>query len=271
MRLFDSHAHLTDDGFASDLDETLARAAEAGVEAVVSIASDLEDARAALALADRARRPRVFATAGIHPHAAGSFEDTAFGELEALADDARVVALGETGLDFFYDNAPRDAQRVAFRSQLELAERLGLPVVVHAREADAEVAALVGQFAGRVVGVLHCFSSGAALLQAGLDAGWYVSFSGLITFKKYDDVELVRRVPDDRLLVETDSPYLAPVPKRGRRNEPALVRHTVEKLAEMRGQTLEDVADLTYRNACRFYGQLNIEHGARSTEHGTLK
>lgn len=261
MKLFDSHAHLTDDGFGSDLEEVLARAADAGVEFVVSIASDLEDAGAAIALAERAARPRTFATAGIHPHAAASFVDGAVGQLERLAGSAAVVAVGETGLDFHYDNAPRETQIAAFRSQLELAEGLRLPVVVHAREADDEVARLVREFAGRVTGVLHCFSSGPGLLGTGLDAGWYVSFSGLITFKKYDGQQLVRQVPDDRLLVETDSPYLAPVPRRGRRNEPALVRHTVEKLAEIRGQALEDVAELTYRNACRFYGIASAGRG----------
>ena len=232
----------------------LARAAGAGVEFVVSIASDLGDATAAAELAGRSSSPRVFATAGIHPHTAEEFSESAIEELERLLESDVVVAVGETGLDFFYDNAPRDKQIAAFRAQVQLAERCGLPVVVHAREADAQVAEIVRETAGRVTGVLHCFSSGSDLLEAGLDCGWFVSFSGLITFKKYDDQEHVRRVPDDRLLVETDSPYLAPVPRRGRRNEPALVSHTVAKLAEIRSQPIEQVAELTYENACRLYG-----------------
>jgi TatD DNase family protein len=254
LRLFDSHAHLTDESFTSELDDVLARAAGAGVEFVVSIASDLRDAVAAMALADDAGRPRVFATAGIHPHAADLYDDRSLDELERLAGSDAVVAVGETGLDFYYDNSPRDTQLAAFEAQVELAGRLGLPVVVHAREADVEVAEIVTRHADRVTGVLHCFSSGPQLLEAGLDAGWYVSFSGLVTFKKYDGQDLVRRVPDERLLAETDSPYLAPVPKRGRRNEPALVGHTVAKLAEIRGQAVDRVAELTLENACRFYG-----------------
>lgn len=254
MRLFDSHAHLTDARFASDLDDVLATAAAAGVEYVVAIASDLEDARAATRLARSATRPRVFATAGIHPHAAGLFGAAALGELERLAGEPTVVAIGETGLDFYYDNAPREAQVAAFRAQVELAAERRLPVVVHAREADAEVAKIVREYAGRAVGVLHCFSSGSQLLDAGLEAGWYVSFSGLTTFKKYDGQELVRRVPDDRLLTETDSPYLAPEPRRGKRNEPAFLQHTVARLAEIREQAIDHVAELTFQNACRFYG-----------------
>ncbi len=253
MKLFDSHAHLTDESLSSELDAVLARAADAGVELVVSIASDLRDAEAAIGIADRSSRPRVFATAGIHPHAAEQFSDSSIAELERLLEPDSVVAVGETGLDFYYDNAPRETQIAAFRAQVQLAERRGLPVVVHAREADAQVAEIVSEHAGRVTGVLHCFSSGPDLLETGLDCDWYVSFSGLITFKKYDGHDLVRRVPDDRLLVETDSPYLAPVPRRGRRNEPALVEHTVAKLAEIRSQPLERVAELTYENACRFY------------------
>ncbi len=253
MRLFDSHAHLTDARFASDLDDVLARADAAGVEGVVAIASDLDDARAAVGLAHSATRPRLFATAGIHPHNADRFGPAALLELQRLAAEPGVVAIGETGLDFYYDNAPREAQIAAFCAQLELAVDLRLPAVVHARDADAEVARIVREFAGRAIGVLHCFSSGKSLLDAGLEAGWYISFSGLTTFKKYDGQELVRRVPDDRLLAETDSPYLAPEPRRGKRNEPALLQHTVAKLAEIRGQAMDRVAETTFANACRFY------------------
>ncbi len=254
MRLFDSHAHLTDESFAEELDATLARAAERGVGAVVSIASDLDDAQAAIELAQTASRLRIWATAGIHPHEADRWTPRAAARLEELAGAGPVVAIGETGLDFYYENAPRREQSEVFRAQLELAGRLGLPVVVHSREADEETAALIEEFGGRVVGVLHCFTGGAELLDAGLAAGWYVSFSGLVTFKNFRDEETVRAVPGDRLLVETDSPYLAPTPKRGRRNEPAFLEHTVRRLAEIRGEEPEAVAEMTYENACRFYG-----------------
>ncbi len=254
MRLFDSHAHLTDESFAAELDATLARAAERGVGAVVCVASDPDDARAAIDLARMASRPRIWTTAGIHPHHAERWTPETAAQLEELAGSQPVVAIGETGLDFFYENVPRRRQGEVFRAQLELAGRLGLPVVVHSREADEDTAALIQEFAGRVVGVLHCFTGGVGLLEAGLAAGWCVSFSGLVTFKNYRDQGIVQAVPNDRLLVETDSPYLAPVPKRGRRNEPAFLEHTVRRVAEIRGEDPDQVAEKTFENACRFYG-----------------
>jgi len=254
VKLFDSHAHLTDRSFASELDAVLSRAAGRGVRTVVSIASDLEDARDAIGLAEKSSQPQVLATAGIHPHEAERWNPETHGELEDLARSSSVVAIGETGLDFHYDNAPRDAQIEAFRSQVEVAERLGMPVVAHSRDADVEVAGIVRDYRGRAIGVLHCFSGGAELLEAALEAGWYVSFSGIVTFKNFKDVQQVRAVPADRLLVETDSPYLAPVPRRGRRNEPALVKEVLERVAEIRGEEPKELAETTYRNACRFYG-----------------
>ncbi len=256
MRLFDSHAHLTDGRFDSDLSDVLERAEAAGVDALVTIASDLEDARSAIDVARSPSppQPRGWATVGVHPHEAERWTPDALDELERLASSERVVAIGETGLDFYYDNAPRQAQISAFRAQLGLAERLALPAVVHSRSADAETAELLDEVAGRVAGVLHCFTGGQALLDAGLDAGWYVSFSGIVTFANYADEDLVRRVPEDRLLVETDSPYLAPVPMRGRRNEPAFVAHVLARVAAMRDEEPSHLADATYRNACRFYG-----------------
>lgn len=254
MRLFDSHAHLTDESFAAELDATLARAAEQGVDAVVCVASDPDDARAAMDLARSASRPRIWATAGLHPHEADRWSPEAAARLEELAASELVVAIGETGLDFYYENAPRRAQSEVFRAQIDLAARAGLPVVVHSREADEETAALIQEYSGRVVGVLHCYSGGPELLQAGLAAGWYVSFSGLVTFKKFRDQDVVCAVPGDRLLLETDSPYLAPVPKRGRRNEPSFLEHTVRRVAEIRGEEPEKVAEMTFVNACRFYG-----------------
>lgn len=253
MRLLDSHAHLTDERFADDLDAVLERALAAGVQTIVCIASDLDDAAHAVELARRAGRPRLRCTAGLHPHVAGSWKPEDPQRLEVLAARDQVVAIGETGLDFHYDNAPRQAQVEAFRAQLELAEHLGLPVVVHSRAADEETAALIQQFEARATGVLHCFSGGNRLLRAGLDADWYVSFSGIVTFSKFDDDALVRAVPDDRILVETDSPYLAPVPLRGRRNEPSFVEHVLRRVADIRGASVEEMAEITYLNACRFY------------------
>ena len=248
---FDSHCHLTDRAFDEDREEVIARARAAGVSRMVSIASDPADAERAARLA--LDHDGVWSTAGLHPHAAAGFGEETRERILAVIGQPRVIAIGEAGLDYFYDNAPRAEQRAAFEWQLELAATSGLPIVVHARSADDDVAAMIRSFAGRVRGVLHCFSSGDALLHAGLDAGWYVSFSGLITFRKFDGPDLVRTVPVDRLLAETDSPYLAPVPHRGTRNEPAHVADVVAGLAGIRGETVEDVARATTANALAFY------------------
>ncbi len=255
---FDSHLHLTDARFDADRGEALARARAAGVTEMVTIASNPDDARAAAELA-RAE-PGVWATAGLHPHEASSFSDDVIAEIAELAARPDVVAIGETGLDFHYDNAPRDLQRESFRAQLALAERLALPIVVHSREADDDTRALVEEFGGRVTGVLHCFTAGASLLESGLAAGWYVSFSGIVTFGAGLEAA-VRMVPDERLLVETDSPYLSPVPVRGRRNEPAHLPHTCAALAVVRGDRPERIARLTTANARRFYGLPGGERG----------
>ncbi len=254
MRLFDSHAHLTDERFGAEIGDVLGRAVDQGVAGIVSIASDIDDAEKAMGLARRHQQPRIRCTAGIHPHVAHRCTPEALDRLRDLSRSDLVVALGEMGLDFYYDSAPRDTQIEAFQAQIELAERLALPVVVHSREADAEMARVVREVAGRVTGVLHCFSAGDEVLEAGLAADWYISFSGLITFKSFSGDQQVRRVPESRLLVETDSPYLAPVPLRGRRNEPANVKHVLERLAEIRGENPRRLAESTYENACRFYG-----------------
>ncbi len=252
MKLFDSHLHLTDDAFAEDRAEVLARAREAGVCAMVTVASNPDDARGGLALARS--EPGVWSTAGLHPHEAIGWTPSLMDEIRSLAGEAEVVGIGETGLDFFYDNSPRAAQTESFEAHLALAAELEAPAIVHSRSADAETSELVRRWAGRATGVLHCFSGGQDLLDAGLDAGWYVSFSGIVTFRKYEDDHLLRRVPLERLLVETDSPYLAPVPRRGRRNEPAYVEHTCRVVAERRGEDVETVAAATFRNACSLYG-----------------
>lgn len=248
---FDSHCHLTDHRFEGEVEAVLERARAAGVGELVSIASDADDAVAARVIA--AAHDGVWSTAGVHPHAARSATPEERYRVRALADAGEAVALGETGLDYFYDNAPRDAQRTAFAWHLETAAETGLPVVVHSREADDDTAAMIREAAG-VTGVLHCFAGGPALLEVALDAGWYVSFSGLVTFGGYGGGDLVRRVPADRLLVETDSPYLAPVPHRGKRNEPAFVVEVARAVAAMRDESPEDIAAATARNAHDFYG-----------------
>lgn len=252
MTLFDSHCHLTDERLSAEADAVIERSREAGVVGLVTIASDVQDARAALAIATR--HAHVWSTAGVHPHGAEQTDPAAMEALRELAADPRVVAIGETGLDFHYDNAPRPAQRRSFDWQLGLAAAAGLPVVVHARDADADVAAAIRAAAGEVIGVLHCFAGGADLLDAALEAGWYVSFAGLVSFARYDGADLLRAVPEDRLLIETDSPYLAPVPHRGRTNEPAFVRHVLQAVAALRGADPAALAERTTANARLCYG-----------------
>lgn len=248
--VIDSHAHLTDERLFPDVEGVVERAREAGVEAVVTIGTYPDSSREAVALA--ARFANVYATVGVHPHSADQATDAAFAELRELAREPKVVGLGETGLDYFYDNAPRDAQRASFLRHLELARETALPLVVHTRSADADTADIIADAPG-IVGVLHCFSGGRALLERALEMGWYVSFSGMITFRKYEDADLVRAVPADRILVETDAPYLAPMPYRGKINEPAYVVHTALKAAEIRGEDPVEFAAATVRNTRTFY------------------
>jgi TatD DNase family protein len=204
----------------------------------------------------------AWATAGVHPHEAGRATDEALLRVRELAADARVVAVGECGLDFHYDFAPRDAQLRVFSAQIEVAEATGLPLVVHCREADEEMTRVMRELPRGVRGVLHCFSGGERLLETALSAGWLVSVTGLVSFKRFDGAGWLRSVPEDRLMVETDAPYLAPVPHRGQRNEPAFVRLVAEAVALHREEPLEKVVAYTGANANRFFG---LEDGAART------
>ena len=228
--MIDTHAHL--DACAEPADELVARAREAGVDRIVSVGSGIDSCRETLAIA--ARHEGVFAALGIHPHQAAEPDATRLDELRELLADERAVAVGETGLDFYRDYAPHDRQRELFERQLELAAELGKTVVVHTRAASDETAAALEPFAGTVV--LHCFSA-PELLPVALERGYYLSFAGNVTYPKAEELrEAARAVPAERLLAETDSPYLAPQPRRGRPNEPANVVHTVAALAEARGR-----------------------------------
>lgn len=253
IELFDSHCHLTSTAFRDDREAVLLRARDAGVTRLVTIASDVEDAREALELAKR--EVGVWCTAGIHPHEAGAAGP---GDLEAVrrlaADHAEVVAIGETGLDFHYDHAPRAVQIELFDAHLALGAETGLPVIVHAREADDEIAAALDRMPGGTLGVLHCFTGGPKAFARAMAAGWYVSFSGIASFKSFAASGELGAVPEDRLLIETDSPYLAPVPHRGKRNEPAHVAQVAEAVARRLDVEPAEVARRTTANACRFYG-----------------
>jgi TatD DNase family protein len=242
--VIDTHAHLD---ALDDPSAAVARAREAGVDRIVAIGSGLESARATLGLAER--EPGVFAALGIHPHQAAAGES--LDEMRSLLDGG-AVAVGEIGLDFFRDYAPRDDQRRIFGDQLRLASELGKTVIVHSRAADAETASLLEEFDGPVV--LHCFSS-PGLLPTALERGYYVSFAGNVTYPKASDLrEAAARVPGDRILAETDSPYLAPQPVRGKTNEPAFVVHIVAALAETRGEEAGELARLIDANAAAAFG-----------------
>lgn len=251
--LIDSHCHLEEERFAPDCDSVVRRAVEAGVTRMITIGASggMQANDDAIAVADR--HAAVFATVGVHPHEARLVDADVVARLQHLARHPRVVAVGETGLDYYYDNSPRPAQQEAFRAFVALARRLALPLVVHLRDADDDaLAVLREEKAAEVGGVIHCFSSDRAAARAFLDLEFDISFSGIVTFKTADELRAVAAmVPADRFMVETDAPYLAPVPFRGRRNEPAYVVCTAAAVATARGQSLQDVAALTTANAER--------------------
>jgi TatD DNase family protein len=251
--LVDTHCHLGDAAFDGDRDSVVAHARDGGVGHAVIVADSLPASARARVLAGTYGWS---ATAGIHPHVATQWDAAAADALATALADPHVVAVGETGLDYHYDLSPRDTQRRAFEAQLALGAAAGKPVVVHARDADEDIAALLrAAGAGGPTVVLHSFSAGPPVLEAGLAVGAYFSFSGMITFRSWRQAAVVTACPADRLLVETDAPYLAPVPYRGRRNEPAYVRQVAERLAQLRGLDLAELAALTTTNAARCFGE----------------
>jgi TatD DNase family protein len=247
--VIDTHAHLD---ALDDPAEALARARAAGVARVISIATGIESARATLALCER--EEGVFAALGLHPHDAGAAGEREVGELRELLAHPKAVAVGETGLDYYRDYAPRERQAELFRAQLELAAELGTAVVVHSRAAGADTAAALADLPANVPVVLHCFSS-VDLLEPALERGWFVSFAGNVTYPKAADLRrAAARVAVGRLLAETDTPYLSPQPVRGRRNEPAHVLHTLAVLAEARGEDERMLEQAIEANATAAFG-----------------
>jgi TatD DNase family protein len=252
--LVDTHAHLDFPEFERDLDSVLARAARAGVHEIVTIGIDLRSSGKAVELAGQ--HSRIYATVGIHPHGARRLDDSTLDTLRSLAAHEKVVAVGEIGLDYYRDRQPRAVQQECLRQQVELACELGLAAVFHVRDAHTDFLSIIGEYARRLSrGVLHCFSADWAVAEAALDMGFYLSIPGTVTYPKSEvQQEVVRRSPMDRLLVETDAPFLAPVPFRGKDNEPAYVLYTAQKIAQLRKCSLEEVALHTTRNAHQAFG-----------------
>jgi TatD DNase family protein len=248
--LVDTHCHLGDAAYAADRDEVATRAWAAGVGHIVVIGESPAAADAALAAA---ADPRCSATAGVHPHIASSWTADSASWLSERLADSRVVAAGEMGLDYHYEHSPRSVQQRVFDEQLALAAAAGKPAVIHAREADDDMAAML-EAHPRTVCILHSFSSGMPLLRAGVALGHYVSFSGMITFRGWRLDDAIRETPRDRLLIETDGPYLAPVPHRGKRNEPSFVGRVAARLGEVLGVGGDEAAALTAANARRAFG-----------------
>jgi len=248
VKLVDSHCHLDDKQFDADRDDVIERARQAGVERMMAIGtgSGPPDLEAGLRLARQ--HAFMYATVGVHPHDASKATPETFAQIEALAADAKVLAIGEIGLDYHYDFSPRDVQREVFIAQLKLAGRAGKPVVIHTREAWEDTLLVLRQhWTGG--GIMHCFTGTPDQARQALDLGFHLSFGGVLTFPKADTVrDAARLAPEDRLLVETDAPYLAPVPRRGKRNEPAFIVETVRRLAEVRGVAPEHIAEITSRN-----------------------
>ncbi|WP_127143690.1 TatD family hydrolase [Pelagibacterium montanilacus] len=257
--LIDSHCHLDFDVLQDDLEGVVARARENGVTGMVTISTRIAKFSALVGIAER--MGNVWCTVGTHPHNAHEELDISAQKIIELSRHPLCVGIGEAGLDYHYDSSPRNAQAQGFRAHITAARETGLPLVIHARAADEDMISILEEETGQGAFpfVLHCFSSGRALAERGLELGGYVSFSGIVTFKNAAEIQdVARMVPADRFLVETDAPYLAPVPFRGKPNQPAYVRHTAGKVAELRGETLETIAEQSTANFFRLFSKARL-------------
>jgi TatD DNase family protein len=256
VRLIDSHCHLNYEGLAERQDEVLQHARDRGVSGFLNISTRQNEWGEVIAVAERNRD--VWASVGVHPHEADAHPDLGAAALAEAAEHPRVVAIGECGLDYYYDKSDRAAQRERFEAHVEAAHRTGLPLVVHTREAETDTAEILGRAAKEkgVTGVLHCFTGSAELARKGLDLGFYVSLSGIVTFKNAADLQATAKwLPADRMLIETDSPFLAPVPHRGKTCEPAFVADTAAFVAGLRGEPVEQLAGTTTANFFKLFSK----------------
>jgi len=254
MNLFDSHCHLEDERFQDDRAEVMARMQDAGVRRCILAGSDMDSSQRIVNLTRE--HANVFGVVGVHPHEAKSWTEDCAQKIADWQKEERIVGVGEIGLDYYYDFSPRDVQREVFVRQLVLAHELHAPVSFHIRDAHGDVLSILREHRSELpAGVIHCCSASVETAREYLDMGFYISFAGPLTFKNANKLlDVAAYVPLDRILVETDSPYLAPVPMRGRRNEPAYVQYVAQKVAELRGLTAEEAADIAARNTCRLFG-----------------
>jgi len=263
--LIDSHAHLEMPEFRKDLEEVIQRAKESGVEYIFTVGTEKKDWKRALEIANT--HPSIYAILGIHPHNAKEIDDQTYPVLKELCHHEKVKAYGEIGLDFFRNLSPRDIQMKRFREQIELAKELGLPIVIHDREAHRETMEILkSEKAEECGGIIHCFSGDDEMAKACTDMGFYISIPGSITFKNAESFrEIVKRIPLDSLLVETDAPFLTPEPFRGKRNEPSYVRYTAQKVAEIKKVSFDQVAEATTENAMRVYRLKDLGKGSEAS------
>jgi TatD DNase family protein len=251
--LTDSHAHLDDPRFDADRDAVLRRAWDAGVRQILTIGNGAGPSQMGCGIPIAEQHDWIYTSVGVHPHDAAKVEEQHYGQLEELSKHRKVIAIGETGLDYYYDNSPRDTQREVFQRQVAIAKKVGLPVIVHTRDADADTEEILRR-ESPPRGVIHCFTASDAFADFALGIGFVISFSGIVTFPNAKAIaEIARRIPPDRILIETDCPYLAPVPNRGKRNEPGFAADTARFVAQLRGMAADELAAQTSANFARLF------------------
>ncbi|MEJ8751984.1 TatD family hydrolase [Lagierella sp. ICN-221743] len=257
-QMIDSHAHLDEERFDEDRDELIKSLKENAISYIINPSSDMETSRRVVKLSNR--YDNIFAAVGIHPHDAEGFKEEDLDELRELSKDERVVAIGEIGLDYYYDNSPREIQKEVFKKQLELAYELDLPVIIHTRDAMGDTYDILKEFEGRVRGVMHCYTGSVEMAEKFMKLGFYISIAGPVTFKNAVNVrEMAKQIPLERLLIETDSPYLAPVPNRGKRNDPTNVRYVADMLANLKEIQIDKIIEHSRENTVKLFSLKGVE------------